>query len=202
MRLKCLLQEFVRMENRLTLKYPVVVEGKYDKVRLENIISSPVITLDGFAVLNNKNKKQLLRRVSGGGIIILTDSDSAGMLIRSKLRSVLDPEKTFHVYIPRVSGTEKRKTRPSAEGFLGVEGMDSDTLYRLLLPFAGDGIRSAGIDYITFWRDGYSGSDGSAAKRRALAKRLSLPENLSSKALLEAVNLTLTYEEYRSISEE
>ncbi len=190
------------METRITLKYPVVVEGKYDKARLENIISSPVITLDGFSVFNNRDKKQLLKKTSEGGIIILTDSDSAGMLIRSRLRAVLDKDKTFHVYIPRIKGTEKRKNKPSAEGLLGVEGLESDTLRSLLLPFAGEGIRSAGIDRMTFWRDGYIGSDGSAEKRRTLAKKLSLPEDLSAKALLEAVNLTLTYEEYKAAEEE
>lgn len=183
--------------------YPVIVEGKYDLKKLKNVISSPVITLGGFSVFGDRQKRILLSRISGGGVILLTDSDNAGRFIRSKIRQYLDPEKTYNVYIPKISGKEKRKSSPSADGLLGVEGMQDELIYDLLLPYASaEGRKRAGIDKMTFYRDGLSGKPDSAAKRKALAEKLGLPNDLTANALIEAIDLAVTYEQYRAALED
>lgn len=187
-------------ENKLTLKYPVIVEGKYDKIKLSNIIASPVIVLNGFSVFNDKEKIALLKRLSNKEkVIVLTDSDKAGMFIRNKLKGFIGPENIVHVYIPRVKGKEKRKIGPSKEGLLGVEGTDDQLLRSLLMRFsAEDNTVYAGacVTNAQFYADGFSGGTDSEKNRKLLAKELSLPENMTSKALLEAINMLVTSEEY------
>ena len=191
------------MQDKLCLMYPVIVEGKYDLQKLKNIVSSPIIALGGFGVFNDSQKKLLLSRISDQGVIVLTDSDSAGRFIRSRIRQYLDPQKTYNVYIPKIKGKEKRKNSPSAEGYLGVEGMDDDVLYRLLLPYVSpEGRKRAGIDKMTFYRDGLSGRQDSAAKRKILATKLGLPDDLTANALIEAIDLAVTYEQYRAALED
>lgn len=191
------------MQDKLCLPYPVIVEGKYDLQKLKNIVSSPVIALGGFAVFNDRQKQVLLSRISASGVIVLTDSDSAGRFIRSHIRRYLDPQKTYNVYIPKIKGKEKRKNSPSAEGYLGVEGMDDEIIYRLLLPYASaEGQKRAGIDKMTFYRDGLSGRQDSAIKRKALAAKLGLPDDLTANALIEAIDLAVTYEQYRAALED
>lgn len=188
------------MEEKLNLKYPVVVEGKYDKAKLSIFVSSSIISLDGFSVFNNSEKKQLLRRLSREkGIILLTDSDRAGNFIRSKLKGIVDGD-IYNVYAPAILGKERRKTKPSADGLLGVEGIDVNKLYDLLSPFSSDlEIKNvANISKIRFFEDGFSGSDNSSERRKKLARLLNLPETLTSKALLEAINLLVSEEEYDS----
>ncbi|PKM62430.1 MAG: DUF4093 domain-containing protein [Firmicutes bacterium HGW-Firmicutes-21] len=188
-------------ENKICLKYPVIVEGKYDKIKLSNIISSPIIALGGFSVFNDKDKIALLRRLSlEKNIIILTDSDNAGMFIRNRLKGLINPDKLINVYIPRIQGKEKRKEKPSKEGILGVEGISGELLRGLLLRFISDSERSgsdsAELTAAEFYADGFSGGTDSALLRKLLAKELSLPENMTSKALLEAINLLVTRSEY------
>ena len=190
------------MEVKLKLKYPVVVEGKYDKAKVSLFVSTPIIALDGFSVFNNSEKQMLLKRLSrGNGIILLSDSDRAGQFIRSKLKGILKGT-IYNVYAPTILGKERRKKTASADGLLGVEGIAVQTLKELLLPFAEDELPvGASITKTRFYEDGFSGSDGSALRREKLAEYLSLPKTLSSKALLEAINLLITEDEYLSAVE-
>lgn len=188
------------MANKMKLRCPVVVEGKYDKIRLSNLVETPIIVLGGFSVFNDAQKKALLRRICAeNGLILLADSDRAGTFIRSKLRGILIEGKVYQVYTPQFAGKERRKDAPSADGLLGVEGIDCDTLRALLAPYeVGAEERAlAGITKAMWYADGFSGGEGSAERRRQLAKMLDLPDNLSSGALLEAVNLTCTVETYK-----
>jgi len=187
------------MAEKLRLKYPVVVEGKYDKAKVSLVVATPIIALDGFSFFNNKEKQQLLKRLSREkGIILLADSDRAGNFIRGKLKGFLNG-KIYNVYTPAISGKERRKKAPSADGLLGVEGIDSNILRELLVPFSNDNmIASANISKARFYADGFSGTDNSAYRREKLAALLSLPTSLTSKALLEAINLLITNEEYES----
>ncbi len=188
------------MAEKLNLAYPVIVEGRYDKAKLSGVVATPIIALDGFSIFNNQEKQQLLKRLSReNGVILLTDSDRAGNFIRSKLKGILKG-KIFNVYAPSIVGKERRKSTPSADGLLGVEGMDGGVLRELLLPFAVDGnnITGADISKSRFYSDGFSGGANSAVLRAALAKELSFPQTLTANALLEAINLLVPLEEYEA----
>lgn len=187
------------MEEKLNLKYPVIVEGKYDKSKLSLVVSSPIITLDGFSVFKNDEKKGLLKRLSNEkGIILLADSDRAGNFIRSKLKGILKG-KIYNVYAPVISGKERRKEKESADGILGVEGINSSVLRELLLPFVDENIKNQSeITKARFYEDGFSGMSNSSEKRKRLAGILNFPKTLTAKALLDAINLLCTEEEYIS----
>lgn len=187
------------MEEKLNLKYPVIVEGRYDKAKVSLVVESPIIALDGFSIFNNKEKQQLLKRLSKEqGIILLTDSDRAGNFIRSKLKGILNG-KIYNVYAPSVFGKERRKKVPSADGLLGVEGIASNVLKELLMPFSSDSLnKGANITKLRFYEDGFSGNENSSEMRKKLAKLLSLPETLTSKALLEAINLLVSESDYET----
>lgn len=187
------------MEEKLSLMFPVIVEGRYDKAKVSGIVSSMVIALDGFSVFNNVEKQMLLKRLSREkGVILLTDSDRAGNFIRSKLKGILQGE-IYNVYTPAIAGKERRKKQFSKDGLIGVEGVDSNVLRSLLQPFSNSDFKSAGnITKTRFYNDGFSGKDNSSERRLKLAKLLSFPETLSSKALLEAINLLITDEEYEA----
>ncbi len=192
------------MEDKLKLRYPVVVEGKYDKIRLSNILDSPILVLDGFSVFNDAEKKMLLKRVCREkGLILLTDSDRAGTFLRGRLKGILTEGKVYQVYAPQLSGKEKRKKHSSADGLLGVEGIDTATLRKLLEPFAweAEAPSPAGITSAQWYADGFSGGANASAKRQRLAKALELPDNLSSGALLEAVNLLCDQDTYEKVKQ-
>ena len=188
------------MKERLKIPYPVIVEGVYDKMRILNVAEAQVLTTDGFGVFNRNEKSKLFRRLSEQtSIIVLTDSDGAGKLIRSHITSMIPPERLIHLYIPRIAGKEKRKAEPSAEGVLGVEGMENDLIYRLLAPYADDKavcVRDDRISKTDFYVDGLTGGEGSAARRDAFAARLGLPAGMTPNALLAAVRVLCSYEEY------
>ena len=189
-------------EQKLRLRCPLVVEGKYDKIRVSNIVETPIFVSDGFHFLHDKEKIALLSRVAKEkGLIILSDSDKAGNFIRGRLKSVLGDGKLYQVYAPQIAGKEKRKETPSADGLLGVEGIDGKTLRELLLPFAEDQNPpcGAGLTHAEWYADGFSGRPDSGAKRKALAKKLDLPDNLTSDGLLEALNLLYDRETYERI---
>ncbi len=190
------------------LKEVIVVEGRYDKNALSQVVDATIITLGGFSVFNSKEKRLLITRLAGaGGIILLTDSDAGGRQIRSFISGILPKEKIFNLYIPKVEGKEKRKRAPSKQGLLGVEGMSREVLLRVLDPFIDRGaceenVKKADIREVTkldLFVDGLSGSDRSAEKRARLAEALLLPPDMSTKALLEAINLVSSYEEYKRI---
>ena len=193
------------MTERIKISLPIAVEGKYDKSTLLSIFDTTVITVGGFGVFNSKEKQILIRRIASNGIIILTDSDGGGKVIRSFLNGIIPKDKIYNVYIPKVKGKEKRKSAPSKEGLLGVEGMGRDVLVRLLAPFAEDGGRvtfsceksGREITKLDLFEDGLSGSDNATARRAALCRLFELPEDMTAKALLEALNLLVGYDEYR-----
>lgn len=186
------------MREKIKLSCPVAVEGRYDKQRVLSVAEGTVIQLDGFSVFNNKEKQALLRRLCGSGkIVLLTDSDSAGAFIRAKLKGYLPAEKIINVYAPRIEGKEKRKKTPSKEGVLGVEGLESEVIYRLLKPFEGEITKKAALTKADLFGCGLLGGESSSAKRNALARLLELPENMTPKAFLEAINLVCTEAEFR-----
>lgn len=184
---------------KLRIIYPVIVEGKYDKIRLTSIFEAHVVTTDGFGVFNKKEKMALIRALAAESkLIVLTDSDGAGKLIRSHLTGSVPKEKLIQLYIPRVEGKERRKEAPSAEGTLGVEGMSNDVLFGLLLPYTEEGapIESNPISKTDLYVDGLTGGENSKEKRDALAASLGLPPNMTPNALLEALKVVCPYEKY------
>lgn len=184
---------------KLKIALPIVVEGKYDKITLSSVLDATIIPTGGFSLFHNEEKIALLRRLArGGGVILLTDADGGGRQIRSRLSSLLPAGSITHLYIPEIAGKEKRKATRSKEGLLGVEGMDASRLYALFAPFAtGKDIpKRAALTKGDFYRDGLSGAEGAAALRDALATELDLPRAMSANALLAAINLLSTEEEY------
>ncbi len=185
--------------DRLRIPLPIVVEGRYDKIKLASIAEANILTTDGFSLFNDREKRALLRRMARDGIIVLTDPDGGGKQIRSFLSSLLGGERVYHLHIPAVPGKEARKRTAGRAGLLGVEGADPDVLRALLAPFAGGAPADrAALTKADLFADGLSGGEGSAERRRALATRLGLPPDLTPNALLAAVNLLCTEEEYRA----
>ena len=194
------------MDERLKIPYPVIVEGKYDKLRLESVMVGQILTTDGFRVFKDKEKAAMLRRIAAkNGIIVLTDSDGGGLVIRNYFNSILPKDQVIHLYIPAVKGREKRKTEDSKEGLLGVEGMDSDLLRSLFAPFAVDTDappKGEPITKVDLYEDGLSGGVGSKEKRIALCRLAGLPLNLSADAMLTALNLLYDKENYKRLLSE
>lgn len=191
------------MREKLKIPYPIIVEGKYDRLRLDSIVEARVITTDGFGIFNKKEKAALLRTLAAKTpLILLTDSDGAGKLIRSHLTGILPAEKLINLYVPKIEGKEKRKSEPSKEGILGVEGMDTGLLYDLLAPFADEAAferaRENRLSKTDFYIDGLSGGKNSAERRDAVAACFSLPSGMTANALLAALKIVCTYEEYLS----
>ncbi len=185
----------------------IVVEGKYDEIKLSGIIDAPIIKTDGFGIFKNKEKQNLLLRLAKAhGLIIMTDGDSAGFMIRNFLGNKIPDEYITNVYIPDLYGKEKRKTKPSAEGKLGVEGIPDDII---ISAFERAGITKDGdtpvkdksrrITNLDFFEDGISGKPDSKARRTDFLRRLGLPERMSSNALLKIINLLITYDEYKEL---
>lgn len=190
------------MKEKIKVSMPIIVEGRYDKATLSGFVDAVILTTGGFSIFNNKEKQALIRRIADNGIIVLTDSDGGGTQIRKFLSGIIAPEKIHHLYVPKIEGKEKRKAHHSAAGLLGVEGMEREVLERLLVPFSDNAAEKRGTREITkldFFLDGLSGAENSSEKRAALALRCGLPDDMSAKALLEAMNLLYGYEEYKNI---
>lgn len=185
----------------------IVVEGKYDKIRLSSFIDAVIVETDGFGIFKDKQKQRFLRKIaSEKGIVVLTDSDSAGFLIRSFISSVVPVEFITNVYIPDVSGKEKRKVVPSKEGKLGVEGIDNDVILEAFkksgISFEENTSETLSERQITFfdlYEDGICGSMNSSLKKKAFLKLLDLPERISNKSLLKLLNSFITYDDYKTI---
>lgn len=175
---------------KLRVRYPIIVEGRYDKVKLSSFLEGDIIQTDGFRLFSDKKKLALIKRLAGEDrVVVLTDSDRAGFKIRGYIAGAVPPERLIHVYIPQLPGKEKRKTRPSAEGTLGVEGMEADLL-REALARAGALIGEEPVqterEPITkgdLYALGLSGGEGSSLLRRRLLGWLGLPEGISANAL-------------------
>lgn len=190
----------------ITVKQPIIVEGKYDKIKLESVIDGLILTTDGFRIYKDKEKLALIRAFAEKtGVIILTDSDGAGFQIRNHLKGCIKSGKIHNVYIPDIFGKEKRKEKPSKEGKLGVEGIDTEVL---LKAFADAGIFSEEekrVEWLTradMLDDGLMGTEKSGMLRKKLTAELGLPERLSTSALMEVLNRLYTRETYEKILNE
>ncbi len=192
----------------MRVREAVVVEGRCDKAKLSALIEGTIVETGGFAIFNDRDKMELIRRLAAKrGVIILTDSDGAGFLIRSKLSQCLPPGQVKHAYIPDIYGKERRKAKPSKEGKLGVEGMTLETLRDCLIR-AGAIIEGAPggdapqeLTKADLFELGLSGGESSADRRKALQRRLKLPERLSANGLLQALRALYTREELLDILE-
>lgn len=182
----------------------IVVEGRYDKNTLSQIVDATVIETAGFGIFSDADKRKLLCRLAEErGLIVLTDSDGAGFVIRNYIKGCVPPEYVKHAYIPEVEGRERRKTAPSKEGMLGVEAMSPkvilDALRAAGATFEGEQALSqrGGITKADMYELGLLGKEGSAEKRARLLKQMDLPARLSSGAMLDVLNILTTKEELK-----
>ena len=186
----------------------IVVEGRYDKNTLSQIVDAPIFQTNGFGIMKEKSQLDMLRVVAKKrGLIVFTDSDGAGFVIRNRLKSAIPSQYLKHAYIPDIPGKERRKSAPGKEGKLGVEGMRPEVILACLrnagATFIGEeqAERSAQITKVDLAELGLSGSADSRQKRLALLKTLNLPEHMSSNAMLAALNLLYTRDEFMKIVE-
>lgn len=193
--------------NKLRIAYPIIVEGKYDRLKVLSVADGLVIKTDGFSIFKKQEKSALIRALAKSSpIIVLTDSDGGGKVIRSHVSSLVPKEKLIQLYIPKIAGKEKRKSEPSKEGTLGVEGMEAQLIHDLLLPFSSEEgsdatlrvrkISENPLSKVDFFIDGLTGGENSSQKRDAIAAKFGLPCGMTPNALLEALKVVATYEEY------
>ena len=189
----------------ISLREAVIVEGRYDKIKLSGIIDTPIIETNGFRVFKDSEKLSLIRRIAAvRGILIFTDSDGAGFVIRNFLNGAVPKEQVKHCYIPQLAGKEKRKAQPGKEGLLGVEGVSDEVIV--------DAIRKSGAVIIGEERNarreitkadlyslGLTGTENSAKLRQALLKNLGMPSYLSTNAMLTALNCLYSFEELNEL---
>lgn len=188
-----------------TLKEVVIVEGRYDQIKLQSLLQATVIPTNGFRIFSNPEKRALIRKLAGErGLVVLTDSDRGGFRIRGYLRGIVPAEQVKHAYIPELSGKEKRKAKPGKEGLLGVEGVPAeliiDALHRAGCTFLEEsGERPAPPNFTRqqLYADGLLGGTDSAQLRRQLAAHLGLPQKMTVPALLDALNAGYTREQYK-----
>lgn len=188
------------------IREAIIVEGRYDKNTLAQIVDAPILETSGFGIFHDRQRLALLRRLAETrGIIVLTDSDGAGFVIRNYLRGAIDPLQVKHAYIPDVAGKERRKRTASKEGKLGVEGMRPDVLLEALrragATIEGEETPAAGarITKADLYAAGLTGGADSKAARQRLLAQLDLPEHLSTNALLEVLNALMTREEFQKL---
>ncbi|MDO5785282.1 MAG: DUF4093 domain-containing protein [Eubacteriales bacterium] len=189
------------------IKEAIIVEGRYDVNKIKQLVDTVVIETSGFGIFNNKEKLALIRRIAEErGILVLTDSDGAGFVIRNYLRGAIPKEQVRHAYIPQIVGKERRKTKGSKEGTLGVEGVPDEIIIQAL--------KNAGVECIPednnkpkitkadFYEWGLAGVSGSNEKRKKLLRALNLPQHMTANALLEFINAIADYDEIKkTISE-
>ena len=189
----------------LKIREAIVVEGRYDKIALEPLVDTAIFTTEGFGIFKDREKMELLRRVAEKrGLIVFTDPDGAGLVIRNRLKSCIPPEHLKHAYIPDVPGRERRKKAPSRAGTLGVEGMRPEVLSEALSRAGAtrtEGEERPGVTKADLYALGLFGRENSAELRRRLQKALGLPERLSANALLDAVNSLYRPEEFSAAAE-
>lgn len=189
----------------ISVKEVIVVEGRYDKNTLSQVFDAVIVETSGFGLFKDREKLALLRRLAEKrGLVVLTDSDGAGFVIRNYIKGAIDPALVKMAYIPDVPGKERRKSSPSKEGKLGVEGMSAEVLIAALrragATLGGETAthRTGGITKATLYEMGLSGRPDSAARRRELLKKLDLPEKLGANALLDVLNALYDEESLRA----
>lgn len=185
----------------IKLKQAVIVEGKYDKITLENIIDATIITTDGYGIFKNKEKRDLIKLLAKrNGIVVITDSDAAGAVIRSHIKQICNGDNITNVYVPQLAGKERRKAKPSKQGFLGVEGLDrqiiEDALKRSGITGEYVSKRTPEISKTQLYELGLSGGANSAKLRKSLASFLNLPTDMSCNAFLDCINAVCGYNEF------
>lgn len=191
------------------LRQAIVVEGRYDKNTLSQIVDAPIFETGGFQIMKDKEQLALLRRVAQTrGLIVFTDSDGAGFVIRNFLKGAIDPRYLLHAYIPDIYGKEKRKTAPGREGKLGVEGMTPEIIVECLrragaqVQSSEDGEEKAPITKQDLMTLGLSGGKDSSALRKKLLKKLQFPEHMSANAMLQALNVLYDLPQLQTIVQE
>ncbi len=185
----------------IKINQAVIVEGKYDKIKLSSIIDAPIIQTDGFGIFKDKELQRLIRMLAEKrGILVLTDSDSAGFKIRSFIGSTVDKKYIKHAYIPDIFGKERRKTEPSKEGKLGVEGVSEEVIMQAL---ANAGVLCESsteperpITKLDLYEFGFTGGENSAEKRNCLLRYYALPSRLTANALVTVLNCITTYDRF------
>lgn len=190
----------------ITIKEAIIVEGKYDKMRLKSVVNATIIETNGFRIFKDKEKVSLIKQLAQKqGIIVLTDSDGAGFVIRNHLKNIVPKEQIKHAYIPQIKGKEKRKDAPSKEGTLGVEGINEQQLL-LSLKNAGVTYNSAdkknSISKTDLYKLGLTGRDNSQKMRGELLKKLNLPQYITTNALIDVLNSLMDLEELANIVDE
>ena len=188
------------------IKETVIVEGKYDKIKLASLIDAVIIETNGFSIFKDCEKLDLIRKLADkNGVLIITDSDAAGFKIRHFLSGALPPDKVKHAYIPDIYGKEPRKNAPSKEGKLGVEGVPAEAVMKSLeragVLYEKKDAPRRNITKTDLYEDGLSGGAGSVSRRRELLSLLGLPQRLSANGLLQVLDATLSFEEYRKVIE-
>jgi ribonuclease M5 len=194
----CLIKGTRACVTRLKIKEIIIVEGKYDKNVLSQVADAAIITTGGFSIFKDKGLRALLLRLAKErGVIVLTDADGAGLVIRNSLRGFLPPENVKHAYIPAVEGKERRKKQAGKAGLLGVEGISPEMLREALIKAGAteNHAPNRGVTKKDLYDWGLSGMPNSAKLRKELQEKLNLPKNLSSKALCEVITMLGLYEE-------
>lgn len=192
----------------IKIKEAIIVEGNYDKIKLSSVVDAVVITTDGFGVFKNKEKTELIRTLADKvGVILFTDSDRAGFAIRNYIKQGIGKDKIKHAYIPDIAGKEKRKSAPSKEGLLGVEGVEQEVIIKALLKAGATviGEERPAADHsdrlltkADLYSDGFAGGADSAEKRRGLLAQMGLPRRMSANMFIDVVNSALGYEAYEA----
>ncbi len=186
----------------MKIKETIVVEGNYDKIRISSVVDANIVVTEGFRIFKDKEKQQLLKRLAKKqGIVILTDSDRAGFIIRNFIKSCTAGERVLHAFIPEIKGKEKRKEKPGKEGILGVEGMEAEIIKNALIRSGvtiSDGTNFTPKEKITkadLYRAGLYGRENSREKRTLFLKENGLPSKISPQMLIEVLNVLYKKEE-------
>ena len=191
----------------IKIKEAVIVEGRYDKIKLSSIVDAPIIETNGFRIFSDKEKQSLIRQIANvRGILVFTDSDGAGFIIRNFLKGAIDKSKVKHCYIPQIEGKEKRKSQKSKEGFLGVEGVSDEVI---ITAIKNSGATVIGeektpeneITKAELFVLGLTGAENADYNRKRLLKHLNMPSYLSTNAMLTALNCLYSFEELKEILE-
>ncbi len=190
----------------LKVKEAIIVEGVYDKIKLDSVVDATIVVTDGFLIFKDKAKQSLIKQLAEKqGIIIFTDSDSAGFKIRNYIKNFVKSNNVKHAYIPDIQGKEKRKPKASKEGFLGVEGINASIILKALedanatLPDEKEGAVYQKVTKSDLFSDGFSGTKDSSENRKKLTAYLKLPQKISANMLIDVINSLYTYDEYKNI---
>lgn len=191
----------------LKIDKAILVEGKYDKIKLSSFIDGVILTTNGFQIFKDKEKCEMIKVLAEtSGLLVLTDSDVAGFKIRNYVKSITkNSPNVINLYIPQIEGKEKRKAQASKEGFLGVEGLDVELLKKLLeqhqVAYTSQEQKRREITKMDLYEMGFSGNNNSSKKRAKLLKALQLPSHLSANAMIPVLNVLLSYEDFQTISQ-